>query len=212
MKLLKQFFVFVLAAGTLAFAPHAAAQIEAPDALIKRISQDVLESAKADKSIQRGDRKRIRSLVEAKILPYVDFKKMTALAAGRHWRSATPEQQQRLSIEFRDLLIHTYSGALAEIRDQQLQMRPLRAKPSDTDVTVYTRVIQPGREPIELSYRLEKHADGWKIYDVNVLGAWLVETYKGTFATEISKGGIDGLIRSLSEKNRRLAAGNGKGA
>lgn len=210
MNAMKKLFALLLAAGMLAISSHAAAQVEAPDALIRRISQDVLDSARADKGIQRGDRQRIRVLVEEKILPHVDFQKMTALAAGRHWRTATPEQKQRLSAEFRDLLIHTYSGALTEIRDQKLQMRPLRASPSATSVIIYTRVIQPGREPIELSYRLEKHDDGWKIYDVNILGAWLVETYKGTFNTEISKGGIDGLIRSLAEKNRGLAAGNGR--
>jgi len=207
MNILKKILAVAIAFGALSFAASASAAIEPPDALIKRISQEVLDSAKSDTGIQKGNRNRIRALVEAKIIPYVDFQRMTALAAGRYWRTATPEQQQRLSKEFRDLLIHTYSGALTEIRDQKLQMRPLRATPSATEVIVYTRVIQPGREPIELNYRLEKLEDGWKIYDVNVLGAWLVETYKGTFASEISKSGIDGLIKTLADKNRKLASG-----
>jgi len=205
MNILKKLFAAAIACSVMSFAPSASAQIEPPDALIKRISQDVLDSSKADREIQRGNRKRIRTLVEAKVLPYVDFQRMTQLAAGRAWNTATPEQQQRLSSEFRDLLIHTYAGALTEVRDQKLQMRPLRASPSATSVIVYTRVVQPGREPIDLNYRLYKRADGWKIYDVSVLGAWLVQTYKGTFASEISKSGVDGLIRTLAEKNRRLA-------
>lgn len=207
MNIFKKIFAIAFAFTAFSFAPNAIAQTEAPNALIKRISQDVLDSAKSDKGIQGGNRQRIHALVQAKILPHVDFQLMTEKAAGRHWRSATPEQKQKLSAEFRDLLIHTYAGALTEIRDQKLQMRPLRASPSATDVIVYTRVIQPGREPIELNYRLIKQENGWKIYDVNVLGAWLVETYKSTFNTEIGKGGIDGLIKTLADKNQKLAAG-----
>ena len=207
MKTLKQIFALALSVTALLFAGHALAQ-EAPDALVKRISLDVLNTAKADKAIQSGNHKRIRVLVEAKILPHVDFNRMTALAAGRHWRTATPQQQQRLTTEFRDLLIHTYSGAIAQIQDQSLHFRPFRASPSDTDVVVYSQVIQSkGREPIQLNYRLQKQASGWKIYDINVLGAWLVQTYKGTFDTEISKGGVDGLIKTLTEKNKSLARG-----
>ncbi|HTN65051.1 MAG TPA: ABC transporter substrate-binding protein, partial [Burkholderiaceae bacterium] len=158
------------------------------------------------------DQQRIMQLVEEKVLPYVDFPRMTALAAGRFWREATPEQQKQLTAEFRDLLKYTYSGALAQVRDQQIQFRPLRAGPTETEVEVQSQVLQPrGGEPIQLNYRLEKLADGWKIYDVNVLGAWLVQTYKGNFATEISKGGIDGLIKTLAERNKRLAAGAAKG-
>jgi phospholipid transport system substrate-binding protein len=208
----KLFAVIGFTLGALAFAPAAFAQ-EAPDALVKRISQEVLESAKSDKDIQTGNQKRVLQLVETKILPHVDFQRMTALAAGRFWREATPEQQKQLTNEFRTLLVYTYSGAISQIRDQKLEFRPMRNDPSDTEVEVRSQVLQPrGGDPIQLNYRLAKSSDGWKIYDVNVLGAWLVETYKGNFAAEISKGGIDGLIKTLSEKNKRLAAGANKGA
>lgn len=180
---------------------------EAPDGLVKRISQEVLDAAKADKEIQGGNQKHVVELVEAKILPYVDFQRMTSLAAGRFWRDATPDQQKRLTDEFRSLLVHTYSGAIAQIKDQKLVFKPMRSEPADTEVEVRSQVIQArGGEAIELNYRLEKLPAGWKIYDINVLGAWLVETYKGTFATEIGKSGVDGLIKTLSEKNKKLAA------
>lgn len=214
MTIFKKFFVAVgIVLGTLTFIQSAMAQ-EAPDALIKRISQEVLDAAKSDKEIQSGNQKRILDLVNAKILPHVDFQRMTALAAGRFWRQATPEQQKQLTTEFRDLLVYTYSGAISQIKDQKLEFKPMRAEPSDPEVEVRSQVIQPrGGDPIQLNYRLEKLPDGsWKIYDVNVLGAWLVETYKGNFAAEISKGGMDGLIKTLSEKNKRLAASAAKTA
>ena len=178
---------------------------EAPDALVKRISEEVMATAKADKEIQSGNPRRIQEVVNEKILPHVDFQRMTALATGRYWRSATPGQQAQLTNEFRSLLMYTYSGAISQIRDQKLEYKPLRADPADTDVVVNTQVIQPRGEPIQLSYRLEKLPAGWKIYDVNVLGAWLVETYKGSFAAEISKSGIDGLIKTLVDRNQKLA-------
>ncbi len=210
MKLFKQLASLVLAVGMAGFMSVASAQ-EAPDAMVKRISQDVLDSVKADKSIQTGNQKKIFDLVDAKILPYVDFQRMTSLAAGRFWRDATPDQQKQLTEQFRTLLIYTYSGAISQIRDQQLQFQPLRMDPSATDgVEVHSQVIQPRGEPVQLNYRLEKVDGGWKIYDVNVLGAWLVETYKGNFATEISKGGIDGLIKTLTDKNQKLASAKGK--
>jgi len=147
----------------------------------------------------------VLDLVETKILPYVDFQRMTSLAAGRYWRDATPEQQKQLTDQFRSLLIFTYSGAISSIKDQKLQFQPLRADPDATDgVEVHSQVVQTRGETIQLNYRMEKLATGWKIYDVNVLGAWLVETYKGNFATEISKGGIDGLIKTLTDKNKKL--------
>ncbi|WP_194724309.1 MlaC/ttg2D family ABC transporter substrate-binding protein [Noviherbaspirillum malthae] len=211
MKLLKTLFAIAsLTIGALGFAPAASAQ-EAPDALVKRISQEVLDAAKSDKDIQGGNQKKVLELVEAKILPHVDFQRMTALAAGRFWREATPEQQKQLTTEFRSLLIYTYSGAISQVRDQKLEFKPLRADASDTEVEVRSQVVQPrGGDPIQLNYRLEKSPSGWKIYDVNVLGAWLVETYKGNFASEISKGGIDGLIKTLSDRNKRLAASAAK--
>ncbi len=209
--MLKKFLTAMLTLGMLAFA-GAAAALEAPDALIKRISTEVLEAASSDKDIQAGHQKKVLQLVEEKILPHLDFQRMTALAAGRYWREATPEQQKRLAEEFRDLLIHTYSGAISQVRDQKLVFRPFRADPADTEVVVRTQVLQSRGEPVQLNYRLEKQATGWKIYDVNVLGAWLVESYKSSFATEIGKNGIDGLIKVLSERNKRLAEGGGKPA
>jgi phospholipid transport system substrate-binding protein len=207
-KLLTTIFTF----GLLAFVAGSVVAQEAPDALVKRISQEVLDAAKADKDIQAGNQKKILELVETKILPYVDSQRMTALAAGRYWREATPEQKKRLSEEFRDLLIYTYSGAIAQVRDQKVEFKPFRGDASDPEVEVRSQVIQPRGEPIQLNYRLAKEGNSWKIYDVNVLGAWLVESYKNSFATEISKNGIDGLIKVLSEKNKRLAAAAAKPA
>ena len=207
MKMIKQLIaVATVAFATSALAAPAPAANEAPDALVKRISTEVLETAKADKDIQAGNQKKVMDLVETKILPYVDFQRMTSLAAGRYWREATPEQQKQLSAEFRTLLIFTYSGALSQVKDQTIDFKPMRASPGDTEVEVRSQVNVPRGEPIQLNYRVAKGDSGWKIYDINVLGAWLVEAYKGTFASEISKGGIDGLIKTLSEKNKKLAS------
>jgi phospholipid transport system substrate-binding protein len=209
MKLIKHLialttFAFA-AAGAFAAPAAPAASGEAPDVLVKRISNDVIETAKSDKDIQAGNTKKIMDLVDSKILPYVDFQRMTALAAGRHWREATPEQKTQLSNEFRSLLIHTYAGALSQIKNETVEFKPMRAEPADTEVEVRSQVNVTRGEPIQLNYRLAKGPNGWKIFDINVLGAWLVETYKGTFATEISKGGIDGLIKKLAERNKQLA-------
>lgn len=178
---------------------------EAPDALIKRLSHEMLETIKNDKELRSGNANRVQEVVENKLLPHVNFRRTTALTVGRHWRQATPEQQQQLIDEFRDLLIYTYSGALSQVGDQKFQVRPMRGAISDTDVEVQTYVVQSGREPIQVNYRLEKGADGWKIYDVSVLGAWLTEAYKNSFAAEVNRSGIEGLIRTLSEKNKKLA-------
>lgn len=201
MKLIKH----LIAIATVAFATTAVAATEAPDALVKRISADVIDTAKSDKEIQAGNQKRVMDLVESKILPHVDFQRMTSLAAGRHWREATPEQQKQLSNEFRTLLIFTYSGALSQIKNETVEFKPLRADPADTEVEVRSQVNMSRGEPVTLNYRLAKTPAGWKIFDINVLGAWLVETYKGTFATEIGKSGIDGLIKALAERNKKLA-------
>ncbi|HYD80358.1 MAG TPA: ABC transporter substrate-binding protein [Paucimonas sp.] len=210
MKLFKQLFALIVALGAAAFSAPAMAQ-EAPDALVKRISQEVIDAAKTDKEIQAGNTKRVLELVESKVLPHVNFQRMTSLAAGRFWRDATPEQQKQLTTEFRSLLVYTYSGAISQIKDQKLEFKPMRGDLAvDTEVEVRSQVLQPRGEPIQLNYRLEKTPSGWKIYDVNVLGAWLVETYKGNFAAEISKGGVDGLIKALSDKNKRLAASAAK--
>ncbi len=209
MNLFTKLLAVAVSAVTLTFSAAALAQ-EAPDVLVKRISEDVLSTAKTDKEIQSGNIGRVVALVEEKILPYVDSQRMTSLAAGRYWRQATPEQQQQLVTEFRSLLIYTYSGALSQVRDQKIEYKPLRADPSDTEVEVRSQVSQPRGEPIQLSYRMEKTSTGWKMYDVNVMGAWLVEAYKGTFNSEITKGGIDGLIKSLTDKNKQLAARSAK--
>jgi phospholipid transport system substrate-binding protein len=204
MKLIKQ----LIAVATVAMATSTyAIAAEAPDALVKRISADVIDTAKNDKDIQAGNRKKVMDLVETKILPHVDFMRMTQQAAGPHWRSATPEQQKNLANEFRTLLIFTYSGALSQIKNETVDFKPMRASPEDKEVEVRSSVNVTRGEPITLNYRLAKATDGsWKIYDINVLGAWLVETYKGTFATEIGKSGIDGLIKTLAERNKKLAS------
>ena len=202
----------LLALTSLAFAGSSMAADEAPDQLIKRLSQEILDIAKSDKDIQAGSQKRVYDLVESKILPYIDFPRMTALAAGKNWRDASPEQQKQLTNEFRTLLVFTYSGAISQIKDQRLEFRPFRAAADDTEVEVRSQVIQARGEPIQLNYRLEKLATGWKIYDINVLGAWLVETYKGSFAAEISKSNIDGLIKTLADKNKKLASAPAKSA
>lgn len=209
MNLFTKLLAVALSVSALTFSATASAQ-EAPDVLVKRISEDVINSVRADKEIQNGDVRRVVALVEEKILPYVDSYRMTALAAGRFWRQATPDQQRQLVSEFRTLLIYTYSGALSQIRDQKIEYKPLRADPADVEVEVRSQVIQPRGEPIQLSYRLEKLDTGWKLYDINVMGAWLVEAYKGTFNSEISKNGMDGLIKTLSDKNKQLAARSAK--
>jgi phospholipid transport system substrate-binding protein len=174
---------------------------EAPDVLIKRLSTEVLDAIKADKGIQSGDTSKVVALVDSKVMPNVNFARMTASAVGRNWRQATPDQQKRLQEEFKILLVRTYSGALSEVRDQTIAMKPLRSAPEDTEVVVRTEIKGRG-DPIQLDYRMEKAATGWKIYDLNVLGIWLVETYRAQFAQEISASGVDGLITKLAERNK----------
>lgn len=208
---LRNVFLGLMALAALCLAGQAFAQSLAPDALVKKLTEDVLATVKADKDIQSGSINKIQSLVETTVLPYVNFQKMTASAVGRNWSSATPEQQKQITDQFRQLLIYTYSGALTEVRDQQVQYKPFRADPADTVVQVNTQIVNPrGGEPITLNYRLEKGSDGWKIIDVNVLGVWLVENYRNTFQQEVSKGGIDGLIKALTEKNRSLATSSSR--
>jgi phospholipid transport system substrate-binding protein len=185
-------------------APALRAQ-SAPDEFIRTVSGEVIDAVKADKAIQAGDTKRINALVDEKVMPHVNFQRMTSAAVGRFWRQATPEQKKRLQDEFKVLLVRTYSGALTQVKDHKVQLKPLRAKPEDTDVIVRTEV-RGGGEPIQLDYRLEKADSGWKIYDVNVLGVWLVEQYRSSFAQEIGAKGIDGLIASLAEKNKAAAS------
>jgi phospholipid transport system substrate-binding protein len=194
-----------VAMSTAVLVAPARAAVEAPDALVKRVSTDVIDSVKADKDIQAGNTKKIMDLVNTKILPYVDSDKMTAQAAGRYWRQATPDQQKQLSQEFRTLLVYTYAGALSQIKNETIEFKPFRADPADTEVEVKSQVNLTRGEPITLNYRLAKGPQGWKIFDLNVLGAWLVETYKSTFASEIGKNGIDGLIKKLHDRNEQLA-------
>jgi phospholipid transport system substrate-binding protein len=194
-----------VAVSTAVLVAPARAAIEAPDALVKRVSTDVIDSVKADKDIQAGNTRKIMDLVNSKILPYVDSDKMTAQAAGRFWRQATPEQQKQLAEEFRTLLVYTYAGALSQIKNETIEFKPFRADPADTEVEVKSQVNLTRGEPITLNYRLAKGPQGWKIFDLNVLGAWLVETYKSTFASEIGKNGIDGLIKKLHDRNEQLA-------
>lgn len=195
-------FLMLACAGLLA-AATAQAQT-APDALVRQISNEVIDTVKSDKAIQAGDVGRIIALVDTKVMPHVNFQRMTASAVGRHWRTATPEQQKRLEEEFKLLLVRTYAGALTEVKDQTVQLKPLRASPTDTEVVVRTEVRGRG-EPIQLDYRLEKSGDSWKIYDVNVLGVWLVEQYRSSFSQEIGASGIDGLISKLAERNKAAA-------
>ena len=184
---------------------HAAAD-EAPDALIKRISAEVLDKIKADKSVQAGETEKVLFLVETQVMPNVNFSRMTAAAVGRSWRQATPAQKTRLQDEFKLLLIRTYSGALSQVKDQTIRVKPLRAEAGDTEVIVRTEVLGRG-DPAQLDYRMEQTPTGWKIYDLNVMGVWLVETYRTQFAQEISAKGIDGLISALSQRNKANASG-----
>jgi phospholipid transport system substrate-binding protein len=201
-RLTRRIALATLAAASLAGPLAARAQAPAaPDALIKQVSTEVIDTIKADKAIQAGDIGRISALVDAKVMPYLNFQRMTASAVGRHWRTATPEQQQRLQAEFKTLLLRTYSGALTQVRDQTVQLKPFRADASANEVVVRTEVKGKG-EPIQLDYRLEKADASWKIYDVNVMGVWLVEQYKSSFSQEIGAIGIDGLIAKLAEKNK----------
>ena len=177
---------------------------EAPDVFVKRISNETLDAVRSDKSIKGGDINKIMQLVDNKLMQHVNFRRMTALATGPGWRKATPEQQERLQEEFKLLLIRTYSGALSQINDQTIEVKPLRGATDDKNLVVQTEVRGKG-EPIQLDYRLEKTPGvgaGWKIFDLNVLGIWLVENYRSQFSKEINAGGVDGLIKSLSERNK----------
>ena len=180
---------------------------ETPDALIRRLSVDVLNTVRADKAIQAGDIDKVIALVDKTVMPNVNFRRMTAAAVGPGWRQATPEQQKRLQDEFKVLLVRTYAGALAQVSDQTVRIKPMRAAADDKDVLVRTEIVGKG-DPIQLDYRLEKtpgEGAGWKIYNLNVLGVWLVETYRSQFAQEINAKGIDGLIAALQARNQRNA-------
>ena len=207
----RKFFTFlgplVWALGFFLSSPAVLAADEAPDAFVKRISNETLDAVRSDKSIKGGDLNKIMQLVDSKLMQHVNFRRMTALATGPGWRKATPEQQERLQEEFKLLLIRTYSGALSQINDQSIEIKPLRGATDDKNLVVQTEIRGKG-EPIQLDYRLEKtpgEGAGWKIFDLNVLGIWLVENYRSQFSKEINAGGVDGLIKSLSDRNKSNA-------
>ena len=187
--------------------PAAQAAEEAPDALVKRVSANVLETIKNDPALRNGDAAKINALVNEKVMPYVDFRRMTSAAVGPAWRKATPEQRQKLQAEFKALLVRTYAGALSQVSNQTITVRPLRMAAGDTDVLVRTQVNGRG-DPVQLDFRLEKQATGWKLYNFNVLGVWLVETYRNQFAQEINANGIDGLIKTLASRSSMPATAN----
>lgn len=183
------------------------AEVIAPDALIRNTVDEVIGIIKQDKDIQAGDQKKINALVDAKVLPHFDFARMTQLAVGKYWRTATPEQKQSLITEFRDLLVRTYTKVFTVYRDQTVEMKPFRMQADDTEVTVKTVINKPGSQLIPVDYEMEKAADGWKVFDISIEGVSMVMSYRGTFSSQIQESGIDGLIKTLSEKN----AGSGEG-
>ena len=192
----------LLAAGT----PLRAEPVAA-DAFVRQVSADVIDAVKADKAIQAGDVGKIRALVDAKVMPHVNFQRMTASSVGPQWRSATPDQQKRMLTEFQTLMVNTYSGALTQVKDQAVVVKPLRAAPDQTELVVRSEVRGKG-DPIQLDYRMEKTGGGWKIYDVNVLGVWLADTsFKSQFAPIAQNNGIDALIANLADLNKKAAAG-----
>jgi len=200
-NLLRFFLVLFMAAG----AAGAAAQDLAPDALVKRTTEEILNLLKNDKEL-RANSNKLTALVDEKVLPHFNFSRMTMLAVGRPWRDATPQQQQSLVREFRTLLVRTYSTAIETYREQTIDVKPLTAKPSDTEVTVRTQINQPGGQPIPMDYRMEKTPQGWKVFDVTVEGVSIVTTYRSTFQNEVTKGGIDGLIKTITAQNAKLSA------
>jgi len=179
---------------------------EAPDAIVKRVANDVIATIKSDPAIQAGNEARVREVLEVKLLPNFDFTRMTALAMGKNWRTATPEQQKRITDEFRALLVRTYSGALNNYRNETIDYKPLRMNPADTDVTVRTVVVRATGSPIPIDYSMTKTPEGWKCYDVIVGGVSLVTNYRDEFNDQVQKGGVDALIKTLSERNKGVAA------
>ena len=208
MKNVKKIYGFIfagllLASGTVfAQTPD---QLTPPDALIKMVVTEVMATVKSDPDIQKGNIPKIVDLVEKKIVPYTDMRRTTEMAMGPNWKKATPEQQAQLTSEFKNLLIRTYSGALSQLRDQTVQFKALRAAPEDKEVVVKTVVLGRG-DPVPLDYRLEKTANGWKVYDMNIMGVWLVEAYRNQFSNQISQNGIEGLVKFLQDRNKQLAS------
>ena len=206
-KTIQKYFAVLLSSLFMAVGVVSAQAVDqsTPDGLIKNVVSDVMASVKSDPEIQKGNIPRIVDLVEKKIVPYTDMRRTTEMAMGPNWKKATPEQQAQLVSEFKNLLIRTYSGALSQLRDQTVQFKPLRAAPDDKEVVVKTVVIGRG-DPVPLDYRLEKTANGWRVYDMNIMGVWLVEAYRNQFANQISQNGVEGLVKFLQERNKQLAA------
>jgi phospholipid transport system substrate-binding protein len=197
----------VLASCCVAASPVSAQNIQAPDALAKSVTDEVLAVLRTDKDIQAGNQKKVVELVEKKVLPHFEFARMTRLAVGPNWRQANPEQQKQLISEFRALLVQTYAATFTAYRNQTIEYRPLRMDPKDTEVVVKSQIIQPNGKPVNVDYKMEKTDGGWKVYDVVVADLSLVQNYRGSFESEVRKGGIDGLIKALTDKNKQLAAG-----
>lgn len=195
----------LLFAATLALAMPAAAEV-GPDVLARNTTNEVIRIVKQDPDIKSGKADKVYDLVEAKILPHFDFAQMTKLAVARNWNKATPEQQGRLVDEFRSLLVRTYAASLSSVAEYQVEFKPLRMSTADTDVTVNTEVSKPGAPPITIDYRMEKQANGWKVYDVLVDNVSLVTVYRNSFNSEVRKGGIDGLLQTLARRNQRSAS------
>jgi len=202
----RRFALALIAAAALVGAAAPALAQEAPDVMVKRVAQDVIATIKADPAIQAGNEARIRDVLEAKLLPNFDFTRMTALAMGKNWRSATPEQQKRITDEFRALLVRTYSGALNQYRNETIDYKPLRMNAGDNEVVVRTLVQRAAGAPIQIDYGMEKKADAWKCYDVVVAGVSLVTNYRDEFNEQIKNGGVDGLVKTLADRNRGVAA------
>jgi phospholipid transport system substrate-binding protein len=194
----------LLAICLLGFAVLSAAQDLAPDVLVKNVTLEVIDLIAKDRDIKAGDHKKVIDLIEVKVLPHFNFAGMTAMAVGQNWKQANAEQKKRLTEEFKTLLVRTYASALAAYGDQKFEFRPLRSKPTDTDVTVNVRVLQAGAQPVTLDYDMEKTAAGWKVYNVYVAGVSLVQNYRTDFANQVRDGGIDGLIKTLQSKNKSL--------
>lgn len=197
-------FLAAALAATLVVAPAANAQ-ERPDELIRTLSTSVLDTIRSDEALQKGDFAKLSDLVDRTIMPNVNFERMTALAVGRGWREANEGQRKRLIDGFRVLLLRTYSGALSQVRNQRVRMKPLRASPGDDEVIVRSEIVGGRGDPIQLDYRMEKAGEKWRIYDVNVLGVWLVETYRNQFGQLLNERGVDGLIDAIDAKNRDAA-------
>lgn len=202
---MKSFFALVM--WMLLSCSTALAQEVSPDALIKKVTEEVLTIVRQDKDIKNGNTKKVIDLVEVKVLPNFDFQRMTALAMGKDWNKANPEQKKRLTEEFKTLLVRTYSNALTGYRDQTVRYKPSKMQSGDTEVVVRTEIVQPGSKPIALNYALEKQADGWKIFDVIVAGVSLVTNYRDTFNQEVRANGVDGLIKMLVNKNNQMDPG-----